>query len=169
MNDKKNDSWLKREMDYNNNQITNVYIRNNMQNIIDNVYLYQTTFNKVLKAVNKYRDLCLKNINFRMYFYRSALNLVGLYKLRRNWLEAAKLSEEMFHMNKDDCLRLALPVVVDSYDMYNLAMRREDAVRVYKEGATMFFKNCEPFYKYVFSKDLKNIKGVNSALKASNG
>jgi hypothetical protein len=168
MNDKKNDSWLKREMDYNNNQITNVYMRNNMQNVLASADLYQATLDKVLKAVNKYRGLCLRNVNFRMYFYRSALNLVGLYKLRRNWLEAAKLSEEMFHMNKDACLRVALPELVDSYDMYNLAMRKEDAVRVYREGATMFFKNCEPFYKYVFSKNLINIKGVNSGLRASN-
>ena len=148
-------------MDYNNNEITNDYMEENMQSILTNADLYQTTLDKVLNSVNKYRDLCLRNVNYRMYYYLSAINLIGLYKLDENWLEAARLCEEMFHMNKDACLRVALLDIGDSYNLYNLAMRKKDAVRIYKEGANMFFKNCESFYKYVFLKVLKKLKIVN--------
>jgi len=135
-------------------------ITHDMQNLLSDASQYKEVLQSVLATVDKYRDHCKINPCYKGHFSISLQNLLMLYKYNENWLEAAKISEDIFHQNKDDCLKVALISLADSYYLYNLCSEKDEAVRVYRIGATMFFDNCEPFYKYVFSKAYKEIKSL---------
>ncbi len=142
---------------------TRYEITHGMQDMLADSVHYKSVLGNVLATVNRYRTQA--HPEYRLHFSISMQNLLMLYKYGENWLDAAKISEELFELNKNDSLKVALISLVDSYHLYKICSKNDEAVRVYKAGATMFFKGCEPFYKYVFSKALKDIKSIMSDIQ----
>lgn len=132
--------------------------------IIDKDYI-QLNLNRVEAELIEIKKTYEKRPRFKMNLTYFLQSLIILYKYDNDYLNVARTCEVIYEMNKTYDLPTSLYVLADAYNSYNILSMKEDALRCYKIGANLFFPKFDAYYKYIFQKVLKNLKGFLSDIK----